>query len=146
MKKLLLAFILLLLLFIAYLLFNTFTFNSNQLEVAAVEKVATPDGAVQRFVNAIAIRTVSFENESDFDSTQFQLFNEMMRSNLTDRISLEEDLKVALAENQFEVYYQPKVNISTMQCTGAEALVRWNHPEKGFVSPMHLCHLPKRTV
>jgi len=81
MKKFFLAFILLILLFVAYLLFNTFTFHSNQLEVNPVEKVATPEGAVQRFVDAIAIRTVSFENESDFDSTQFQLFNDFLVKN-----------------------------------------------------------------
>ena len=81
MKKFFLAFILLFLLFLAYLLFNTFTFSSNQLAVSAVEKVATPEGAVQRFVDAIAIRTVSFENEADFDSTQFQLFNEFLAKN-----------------------------------------------------------------
>jgi len=78
MKKFLLAFILLLLLFVAYLLFNTFTFSSNQLQVTPIEKVVTPEGAVNRFVEAIAIRTVSFENESDFDSTQFQLFNQFL--------------------------------------------------------------------
>lgn len=81
MKKLLLTLILLFLLFIVYLLFNTFTFSSNQLEVAAIEKVATPEGAVQRFVEAISIRTVSFEDEADFDSTQFQLFNDFLVKN-----------------------------------------------------------------
>ena len=79
--------------------------------------------------------TVALYEAKSAGKGQFQLFNEKMRSNLTDRISLEEDLKVALLENQFEVYYQPKVNIRTKQCTGAEALVRWNHPVKGFVSP-----------
>jgi len=81
MKKFLLAFILLILLFIVYLLFNTFTFSSNQLEVNPVEKVDIPKGAVQRFVEAISIRTVSFENEADFDSTQFQLFNDFLVKN-----------------------------------------------------------------
>lgn len=66
---------------------------------------------------------------------QFQLFTEKMRSSLTDRIRMEQDLRIGLQENQFEVFYQPKINIQTKQCTGAEALVRWNHPENGFVSP-----------
>ena len=78
MKKFFLAFIVLTLLFLTYLFFNTLTFSSNQLVVAPVEKVATPKGAVDRFVEAIAIRTVSFENESDFDSSQFQLFNQFL--------------------------------------------------------------------
>ena len=81
MKKILFALVILTLLFIAYLLFKTFTFSSNQLEVATVEKVATPKGAVDRFVKAIAIRTVSFEDESDFDSIQFRLFNQFLANN-----------------------------------------------------------------
>jgi len=81
MKKSFLTFILLIALFIAYLLFNTFTFSSNQLQVSEVEKVEIPEGAVDRFVKAISIRTVSFENESDFDSTQFRLFNQFLANN-----------------------------------------------------------------
>lgn len=78
MKKILSGLGLLVLLFILYLLFNTFSFTSNQLEVSPAEKTATPEGAVERFVEAIAIRTVSFEEESDFDSTQFRLFNQFL--------------------------------------------------------------------
>jgi len=81
MKKILFTSFILVLLFLAYLLFNTFIFSSNQLQVDAVEKIITPKGAAQRFVDAIAIRTVSFENESDFDSTQFQLFNDFLVKN-----------------------------------------------------------------
>ena len=81
MKKALFYFFILILLFIAYLLFNTFTFNSSQLEVAVVDKVSVPAGAAQRLVEAIAIRTVSFEDEADFDSTQFRLFNEFLVKN-----------------------------------------------------------------
>jgi len=66
---------------------------------------------------------------------QYQLFTETMRSRLTARIRLEQDLKTAVAEEQFELFYQPKVNIHTRQVTGAEALIRWRHPTKGFISP-----------
>ncbi|MFT5897005.1 MAG: EAL domain-containing protein (putative c-di-GMP-specific phosphodiesterase class I), partial [bacterium] len=75
----------------------------------------------------------------------FQLFTEQMRSNLTNRIRMEQDLKIALLENQFEVYYQPKINIHTKQCTGAEALVRWNHPENGFISPEDFVSVTEET-
>lgn len=79
--------------------------------------------------------TVALQEAKDNGKGQFQLFTEEMRRNLNNRIRMEQDLKIALLENQFEVYYQPKINIETKQCTGAEALVRWNHPENGFVSP-----------
>lgn len=78
---------------------------------------------------------VALQEAKSNGKNQYQLFNEKMRSRLTARIRLEQDLKIALQDDQFEVYYQPKINIHTRQCTGAEALVRWRHPVNGFVSP-----------
>src|SRR5690625_402115 len=48
---------------------------------------------------------------------------------------LEKDLRQAITDEQFEVYYQPQVNSQTNAIVGAEALLRWNHPEWGIVSP-----------
>lgn len=48
---------------------------------------------------------------------------------------LETDLRHALERDQFEIYYQPRVNLRTGQVVGAEALLRWPHPDYGFVSP-----------
>ncbi len=47
-----------------------------------------------------------------------------------------ERIHQALKENEFELYYQPKVNMKTGEIVGAEALIRWNHPEKGLVPPL----------
>ena len=78
---------------------------------------------------------VALQEAKGSGKNQYQLFNESMRSRLTARIRLEQDLKIALAEEQFEVWYQPKINIHTREVTGAEALVRWRHPVNGFISP-----------
>jgi diguanylate cyclase (GGDEF)-like protein len=51
------------------------------------------------------------------------------------RISLENDLRVALEERQFVVYYQPRVDARTNRVCGAESLVRWRHPSRGMVMP-----------
>ncbi len=78
---------------------------------------------------------VALQEAKSNGKNQYRLFNEKMRLRLTARIRLEQDLKIAMQDGQFEVYYQPKINIHTRQCTGAEALVRWRHPVNGFVSP-----------
>ncbi|HLO50090.1 MAG TPA: EAL domain-containing protein [Kamptonema sp.] len=52
-----------------------------------------------------------------------------------DQIILETSLRNALKRSEFEVYYQPKVELKTGKITGSEALVRWNHPERGLVYP-----------
>lgn len=46
-----------------------------------------------------------------------------------------EDIRFGLSRGEFVLFYQPKVNLSTGECTGVEALIRWQHPEKGLLAP-----------
>ncbi len=57
------------------------------------------------------------------------------------RISLENSLRKALSPPQFEVYYQAKIHAYNKQIVGFEALVRWNHPERGLISPIEFIGL-----
>ena len=79
--------------------------------------------------------SVALQEAKSTGKNRYRLFNEVMRSRLTARIRLEQDLKLALAEEQFEVWYQPKIDIRTRRAIGAEALVRWRHPVDGLVPP-----------
>ncbi len=54
---------------------------------------------------------------------------------------IEDDMHKALANNEFKVYFQPKVSLDNGNLSGAEALVRWNHPELGLLSPMKFIHI-----
>ena len=78
MKKFFKIIGLLLVLFVAYILFKTFTFTSQQLEVDPVAKIAVPEGAVSRLSEALKIKTISFEDEADFDSAAFEAFNQFL--------------------------------------------------------------------
>ena len=80
MKKILFSLLSLLLLFIAYLLFNTLTFKPNQLEVKAISPIEIENAVLIRFQEALRIKTISYENPQDFDSTQFELFNTFLKS------------------------------------------------------------------
>ena len=59
--------------------------------------------------------------------------------------SLENSLNKAMQNDQFEIYYQPKVEIGTNRIVGAEALIRWNHPEWGLTSPQEFIPLAEET-
>lgn len=65
----------------------------------------------------------------------YSLFQTEMDIELQARKTMEKDLRRALAEDQFEVFYQPIVNVHDEEICGFEALVRWNHPEHGYVPP-----------
>jgi diguanylate cyclase (GGDEF)-like protein/PAS domain S-box-containing protein len=65
----------------------------------------------------------------------FEFYTESMEQGALDRLTLESDLRVALQRNEFELHYQPQVNILTGQVVGVECLIRWNHPERGIIMP-----------
>jgi diguanylate cyclase (GGDEF)-like protein/PAS domain S-box-containing protein len=65
----------------------------------------------------------------------YQLYTKVMDSKPLRRLTLENGLHNALARNEFLVYYQPQADIETGEIVGVEALVRWQHPEKGLVLP-----------
>jgi diguanylate cyclase (GGDEF)-like protein/PAS domain S-box-containing protein len=65
----------------------------------------------------------------------FRFFEHEMDARLQARRLLELDLRKALASGEFELFYQPLVNVRSNAITGFEALLRWHHPERGMVSP-----------
>ncbi len=65
----------------------------------------------------------------------FRLFTPEYDANVRQRRQLELDLRQALGRGQFEVFYQPLVDLATDVVIGCEALLRWRHPERGMVSP-----------
>ncbi len=65
----------------------------------------------------------------------FQHFRSQMNKRLTHRLNLENQLRHALEEEQFLLYYQPKYSLAEEKIVGAEALVRWQHPKEGMISP-----------
>ncbi len=68
-------------------------------------------------------------------------FSETMSVRSLEHLELENDLRSALANHELELHYQPKLCLRTGRITGFEALSRWNHPERGFVSPAKFVHI-----
>jgi len=65
----------------------------------------------------------------------FRVYNVGMNSKATELFALQNNLRHALKRNEFLLYYQPQINLQTGKITGLEALIRWQHPEQGLVSP-----------
>ena len=64
-----------------------------------------------------------------------QLFEPRMNADLLERLQLEAALRRAIDRREFEVHFQPRISLSTGKVVGAEALLRWRHPEKGMLEP-----------
>jgi len=67
---------------------------------------------------------------------RFQFFKSSMQLDTTKKLALLNDLRVAIVQQQFELYYQPIMRFGTQEILKAEALIRWNHPLKGMISPL----------
>lgn len=77
----------------------------------------------------------------DSGRSRFSYFTPQMQESSLERFNLTNDLRVALAKDQLELYYQPILYLPTGQIHKAEALLRWKHPERGMVSPVEFIPL-----
>jgi diguanylate cyclase (GGDEF)-like protein len=75
----------------------------------------------------------------------WRIYEPEMDAALHQRRLLELDMRAALAGQQFELYYQPLVNVQTHEVNGLEALIRWHHPERGMITPADFIPLAEET-
>ena len=73
------------------------------------------------------------------------LYRHELHLRAIERNTIERDLRTALAQNQLMLFYQPKVDIESGRVTGAEALIRWRHEERGFIPPATFIPVAERS-
>lgn len=107
----------------------------------------------------IAISTVGYDKSEDLlrdaDMTMYrakelgkarlEVFDPTLHNKAMARLQLEIDLRRALENNELQVYYQPIVSLNNGKIAGYEALMRWKHPQRGFVSPVEFIPLAEET-
>ncbi len=76
---------------------------------------------------------------------QVQVFTEALHAEANYKLFVENNLRRALAQNELEVFYQPKLCLRTGRLQGLEALLRWNHPEKGMIRPDQFISVAEET-
>lgn len=75
----------------------------------------------------------------------YVIFDQKMHIRAVTRLQLETDLRYAIERNEFELYYQPIIGLDTAALVGFEALVRWNHPQRGLVPPNEFIPISENT-
>jgi diguanylate cyclase (GGDEF)-like protein len=76
---------------------------------------------------------------------RYEYYTSAINARAFERLSMENNLRKALQLAQFELYFQPKVDIASGRCVGAEAMVRWRHPELGLVPPTSFIPIAEET-
>jgi diguanylate cyclase (GGDEF)-like protein len=88
---------------------------------------------------------VAMYRAKDTGGSGYQFYSPTMSVHTVERLELESDLRHALERNEFLLHYQPKVDFGTGLIRGVEALLRWQHPRHGLVSPMEFIPLAEET-
>jgi diguanylate cyclase (GGDEF)-like protein/PAS domain S-box-containing protein len=88
---------------------------------------------------------VAMYRAKELGKNNFQFYTEQMDFNSVDRLRMESGLRRALTRDEFRLHYQPVVNLATGYMVGMEALVRWEHPQRGLVAPGEFIPLAEET-
>jgi len=99
------------------------------------------DDAVELLKNADA----AMYRAKSQGKNQYQFYTRDLTISADSRFSLETQLRLALDNDEFQLYYQPQVDFSNGKISGAEALIRWQHPERGMVPPSDFIWLAEET-
>ncbi len=115
---------------------------SSSYLVNAAELHSTPSIGIsiypedgQDFVILMQHADAAMYHTKDTGRASYRFYTEEMNERTLERLTVENNLHKALERGEFDLYYQPKVNMREGTLVGAEALIRWNHPELGLISP-----------
>lgn len=122
-------------------------FNINNCEIFSTASIGISvfpkDGSdVDSTIKAADMAMYQVKNKG---KNNYCFYSAELSKSVVERFIVESQLRRALERNQFEVYYQPQVSLINGDIIGAEALIRWNHPELGIVSPAKFIPVAEET-
>jgi len=88
---------------------------------------------------------VAMYRAKELGGGRFEAFDAALRHRLVERMSIESDLRHAVARDQLELYYQPLIDLAAGRVVGFEALLRWHHDQRGLISPNEFIPVAEET-
>lgn len=121
------------------------TIEGHELVVSASMGISMlPDNA--REISALISQSnMAMQHAKHLGGNNFQFYTDNLQASTLERLQLENQLRKAIEDNQLMVFYQPKLCLATGRLNAAEALVRWEHPTRGRVSPGEFIGLAEET-
>nr|WP_259548190.1 bifunctional diguanylate cyclase/phosphodiesterase [Heyndrickxia oleronia] len=119
--------------------------DGNELYVTG--SIGISIGSIKESNRSMLLKTAdtAMYRAKELGKNQYCVYNEIMGMKEIRKMELEKDLQRALEDNQFYLVYQPKWNVKTNSLVGFEALIRWNHPRLGIVSPNEFIPIAEET-
>jgi diguanylate cyclase len=125
---------------------------SQPFRILSHEMVITPSIGISLFPHhgqnaraLVANADAAMYSAKKLGRNNYQFFSDETATCIPERMEMENDLRHALARGEFELHYQPSVNVATNETVGMEALLRWRHPKKGTIMPGDFIPLAEET-
>ena len=124
----------------------TLPFNLNEQEVFTTASIGIALSATGYDPdNLLRDAEIAMYRAKALGKARYEIFTTNMHAQAITRLRLETDLRRAIERQEFKLHYQPIVSLKTLSLTGFEALVRWQHPERGLVSPVEFIPIAEET-
>jgi diguanylate cyclase (GGDEF)-like protein/PAS domain S-box-containing protein len=112
-----------------------FPIESREVRASASVGIALTKAAHTRPEDVLKDADVAMRRAKAMGGSRCEVFDEAMHTRAVGRLKLECDLRTALTERQFRIHYQPVLQLDTRRIMSFEALLRWEHPTQGLISP-----------
>ncbi|HKZ01655.1 MAG TPA: EAL domain-containing protein, partial [Pyrinomonadaceae bacterium] len=122
-----------------------FDLNGHEVFITASIGITLSAGGYEDPENVLRDADTAMYRAKESGKARFELFDASMHSHAVARLQLENDLRRAIERKEFQVYYQPIISLGDDKISGFEALVRWNHPERGLVPPLEFIPTAEET-
>lgn len=122
-----------------------FIIERNEVNISASIGIVLETEAYTRADYILRDADIAMYRAKESGKARFKVFNKRMHEVTIELLQLENDLRNAIQKNQFILYYQPILSLSDSRLIGFEALVRWDHPERGIIKPEKFIPLAEET-
>ncbi len=112
-----------------------FNLSGSEVFVSASIGIALSTAGHKRAEDMLRDADIAMYRAKAKGRAQYQIFDRTMHEYASRQLSLETEMRRALENREFLIYYQPLINLETESLTGFEALVRWKHPTRGIIQP-----------
>ncbi|MBW4623444.1 MAG: EAL domain-containing protein [Cyanosarcina radialis HA8281-LM2] len=119
--------------------------GESEVSIAASIGIVLSSSDYEQAIELLRDADIAMYRAKEKGKACYEVFDRIMYAHALKQLQLENDLRQALERQEFQVYYQPIVSASTRAIKGFEALIRWIHPVRGFVSPVDFIPLAEET-
>jgi len=122
-----------------------FHLNSNDVYISVSIGISLYPADGETAEELLKCADIAMYHTKAHGKNNFHFFSSAMNREAVERLTIENDLRLALENGEFLLHYQPKINAKNRQISGMEALVRWQHPHKGMIPPLEFIVIAEET-